>query len=236
MATIVLEVPSMRWNPRIVVAAVVLVLAVIVPVLSAVTAHAQDPAQFYPCTTCHQAMQLTGDKKTVPFHGIDLTKGAHRGLFCSNCHIAPTMIDLVNGAQVYIPGLHGTQELKETNKVCAVCHPREVADYNYLVHGNKTYVCPNGNVTKVIGYKGVGYDFHICAEYKNLETIPAKACVECHNPHEPTMPPASILPPPSDRPAPPDETSVAYGTIAAVIGGLILAIGALVLPLGYSRE
>ncbi|HID40726.1 MAG TPA: hypothetical protein EYP33_01055 [Pyrodictium sp.] len=227
-------------NTRTAWATIAVVLAVIaIPALMSVKASAQEQTQpypFYPCTSCHQAMQLTGDRKAAPFHGIDLTKGAHRGLFCSNCHTPPAMIDLVNGAKVYIPGLHDTEKLKETNKVCAVCHPRVVKDYNYLVHGNTTYICQGGNVTRVIGYKGVGYTFHICPEYKNLKTVPAKACVECHDPHDPTMPPASILPAPSERPAPPDETSIAYGTLAAVIGGLALVVGALVLPLGYSRE
>ncbi|WP_110138763.1 hypothetical protein [Hyperthermus butylicus] len=210
--------------------------AVVTPLLYAATASAQDATQLYPCTTCHNVLNLTGDRKAVPFHGIDLTVGAHRGLYCSNCHVAPVMQELVNGAEVYIPGLHTMEELMETNKVCAVCHPREFADYQYLVHGNKTYVCPGGNVTKVIGYKGVTYDFHICSDYRNLETVPARACVECHNPHTPTMPPVSILPVPSERPAPPDESSIAYGTAAAVIGGLILAIGALILPLGHTRS
>ena len=218
----------MAWS----LVAVLALATLVVPVFSAAVAAAQH---FYPCSSCHNALNLTGVRKTVPFHGVDLTAGAHRGLYCSNCHVAPVMQELINGAEVYIPGLHSTEQLKETNKVCAVCHPQEFEDYQHLVHGNKTYTCQGGSVERIVGYKGVVYSFHICSDYRNLKTMPARACVECHDPHTPTMPPASILATPSDRPPAPDESSIAYGAVAAVIGGLILAVGALVLPLGYTR-
>ncbi len=223
----------MRWAR---VSVLALFSTILVILLASTTIEAQGSSQFYPCVTCHQALNLTGNRKIVPFHGIDLTKGAHRGLVCSSCHVPPTMQKLVNNAEVYIPGLHTTEDLKKTNSVCAVCHPRQYLDYNYLVHGNKTFICPDGNVTKVIGYKGVGYDFHICPEYKNLTTVPAKACVECHNPHDPTMPPPSILPEPSIRPPPPNEAGIAFGGLAAIIGGLLLVAGALFLPLSRDER
>ncbi|AEM38969.1 hypothetical protein Pyrfu_1102 [Pyrolobus fumarii 1A] len=187
-------------------------------------------AAFYPCKACHQAMNLTGNKKVVEFHKIDLTVGAHRGLYCSNCHVPPLMQELVGGGEVYIPGMHPRDKLMETNKVCAVCHPREYKDYEMLVHGNKTFECPDGKVVKIVGYKGVIYDFHVCSEYKNLEKKPARACVECHDPHDPTYYAINILPEPSDRPAPPAQDEVVYGTVAALVGGLLLIVGAFVLP------
>nr|WP_236698103.1 hypothetical protein [Pyrodictium occultum] len=196
----------------------------------------QQLYQIYPCTKCHAAMNLPGNRKVVPFHGINLTKGAHRGLVCSNCHRPPTMINLVGGAKVYIPGPHSRDKLMETNKVCAVCHPREYRDYINLVHGNKTFVCQGGKVVKVKGYKGVIYNFHICPSYKDLKTVPARACVECHDPHNPVLKALNILPEPSFRPPPPNESSVTYGNIAAVVGGLILVLGALVLPYERSRK
>ena len=180
----------------------------------------------YPCTKCHAHMpQLNGMVKKVPFHHIDLTKGPHRGLYCANCHIPPTFINLRGGARVYIPGLHNRTLVMQTNKLCAICHPREYQDYLDLIHGNKTFTCPGGKVIIIHGYKGINYYYHICPDgYKHLETLPARACVECHNPHDPVVKPLNILPTPSERPAPPKETSIAIGDVLALVGGLI-AVG-----------
>ena len=185
-----------------------------------VTALAQYP--YYPCITCHQALNVTGMVRSEPFHNISLEVGAHRGLYCSNCHVAPLMMELVGGIEIRVKGVHNTSQLMETNKLCATCHPREYEDYVRLVHGNKTFTCPGGSVELVKGYKGVVYNFHVCPEYRNLTTVPAKACVECHNPHDPTMPPASILPTPSWRPAPPDQTGVAASTVAVLFGSILV--------------
>jgi len=209
-----------------------LLLAAVMLTGIAVMASAQGQKYpFYPCKTCHAAMKLTGHRKVVPFHGIDLTKGPHRGLYCNNCHIPPTMQKLINNAEVYIPGIHPREKLMETNRVCAVCHPREYMDYMLLVHGNKTYTCPGGKDIKVKGYKGVIYDFHICPNgWKNLKAVPARACVECHDPHDPTYYALGPLPEPSLRPPPPNEDVITYGMIASGIGGLILIISAFLVP------
>ncbi len=177
----------------------------------------------YPCTKCHLSMNLNGMTKKSSFHHIDLTKGAHRGLYCANCHTPPTMIKLRSGGFVFIPGYHNRSLVMQTNKLCAICHPKEYQDYMNLVHANKTYVCPGGKVEIIHGYKNVNYDFHICPNgYKNLTTVPARACVECHDPHDPVFKPLNILPTPSERPAPPKETSIAIGNVLAVIGALVV--------------
>jgi len=214
------------------VALVLLALLVLAPVKGGLDASSaeENPGQFYPCTSCHQAMDLTGDRKQVPLHGIDLTTGAHRGLMCSNCHVPPLMQTLINGSEVFIPGFHNQSQVMETNKVCAVCHPHEYVDYERLLHANKTFICPDGQAYKVIGYKGVDYTFHACEEYINLTVVPAKACVECHNPHNPTMMPLNILPEPSNRPEPPEESDVALGGLAALLGSLVLIFPAFMMP------
>ncbi len=201
-------------------AATIITAMAIIPIVSAAVAEAQYP--YYPCKTCHQAINVTGFVREEPFHNIDLKRGAHRGLYCSSCHVAPLMMELVGGAEIKVIGVHNTEELKETNRVCAVCHPREYRDYIMLVHGNKTFTCEGGNVSLVLGYKGVVYHFHDCPEYRNLKTIPAKACVECHDPHDPTLPPASILPEPSQRPQPPEQSSIAWSTFAVLVGSILL--------------
>ncbi len=216
------------------IALVPLLLTLLVYSLAAsvtILARASEEAgKFYPCINCHRAMDLTGQRKSVKLHDINLTLGAHRGLYCSNCHVPPIMQELLGGSEVYIPGLHSRDQLMETNKVCAVCHPREYKDYELLVHANKTLICNEGESVKLIGYKGVDYVFHICPDYTNLSTVPAKACVECHNPHDPLMPPPNILPEPSTRPPPPREDSIALGGLAAVLGGIILIVSAFAVP------
>ena len=218
-------------------AATLLTLAFLLAASAALAVHAyaqQNPAAWYPCTKCHTPFfKVNATVKVSAVHGIDLTVGAHRGLYCSNCHVPPTMIQLRGGGRVYIPGLHNRTQLIEASKVCAVCHPREWEDWLHLVHGNKTYTCPGGKVVYVIGYKGIRYPFHICPHgYKNLKTIPARACVECHNPHDPVYKPLGPLPRPSTRPPPPDETNYLLGMTATVIAGLALIVFGLVYPFG----
>ena len=210
---------------------IILVIVLSSIVLQVAFAETQKSKEYYetiyPCTKCHATMQLTGDKKASEFHKIDLTKGAHAGLYCSNCHKPPFMIELENNVFVYIPGYHDQSLVMETNKLCAVCHPATYEDYKLLVHANKTYTCPDGELLVIKGYKDVAYNFHICPNgYKNLTTVPAKACVECHNPHDPVYPSLSLLPPPSERPSPPDQGSIAVANVLAVIGALI--------PIGFA--
>jgi hypothetical protein len=140
------------------------------------------------------------------------------------------MQQLVGDVEVKIPGLHPTEELLELAKTCRVCHVRVVEDYMLLVHGNKTMKCPGGEAVKVKGYKGVVYDFHVCPEYRNLETLPARACVECHNPHNPTLPALNPLPEPSRRPPPPEQLGIVIGALAASITGVVLVAVALLVP------
>ncbi|RUM47396.1 MAG: hypothetical protein DSY37_02460 [Hyperthermus sp.] len=198
-----------------------------------------DKYQFYPCSQCHATMKVTGMVKKQPFHGIDLTKGAHAGLYCVNCHAAPQVDRLKtrNGyVDIAIPGLMGHEELMKLNKVCERCHPQTYRDYMHLAHANKTYTCSGGSVEIVKGYKGIAYDFHVCSEYKNLAMKPAKACVECHDPHVGVYPAISIMPPHSERPAPPPEETIAYGLIAAVTAGLALLLTSVALASHTSRQ
>ncbi len=201
--------------------------------------HSPANYTFYPCSSCHATMQVTGMKKTVEIHHIDLTQGAHRGLYCVNCHSAPDVWNLKTPdgkVDIAIPGMFSHEDLMKMNKVCATCHPRTYEDYVNLLHGNKTYTCPDGHVELVKGYKGVLYSFHVCKEYKNLKTVPAKACVECHNPHDPVYHAISILPPPSERPPPPPQENIAYGTLAVTIAGMALIVGSAVLLQSHYSE
>jgi len=226
---------------RALLAAVSVLLAVALSMVSGVAAaesQYKKPGsyQFYPCSSCHATMKVTGMKKVVPFHHIDLTKGPHRGLFCASCHSVPDVWNLKTPwgkVEIRIPGLFNHSSLMETNKVCATCHMRTYMDYQFLAHGNKTYTCPGGKVEFIKGYKGVLYAFHICPQYKNLTTVPAKACVECHNPHNPVYRAISILPPPSERPPPPPQSPIEYGTLAVTIAGLSLLLAAAVLAHQY---
>ena len=197
-----------------------------------------DNYTFYPCTTCHASMKVTGLKNRQPFHHIDLTKGSHAGLYCVNCHSTPDVWNMktVDGKEeIAIPGLMGHKELLRMNKVCERCHPQTYMDYVHLAHANKTYVCQGGEDILVQGYKGVGYHFHVCKEYKNLKTIASKACVECHDPHVGVYHAINLLPPHDERPAPPPQSSIAYGTLAVAIAGVALILGSVVLA-SYVRE
>ncbi len=203
-----------------------LVAALYAPVLAA----SSEGQEFYPCSQCHAALTVSGQSRASEFHGVDLTEGAHGGLYCSNCHLAPQVDVLVGGVNISIPGLHPRDSLMELNKACATCHADVYRDYQLHAHGNQTYTCSGGTAELVEGYKGVGYWFHLCPEYRDLSVEPARACVECHNPHDPTMPALSILPEPSDRPSPPDESSIALGGLVVVLVGLGIILW--VAPLG----
>ncbi len=212
-------------------AAAVLLLVSALALLPVCVGYASTSYPFYPCSKCHQALQLSGNRKTVEYHAVDLTTGAHAGLYCSSCHIPPLMENLTGGARLRIPGLHSDREVMETNRVCAVCHQREYADYEMLVHGNKTIVCEGGSVDRVQGYKGVTHLLHTCPA-GNMKTVPALPCVECHDPHSPEFRALKPLPEPSRRPPPPDETPILQGTLVVVLSGLFLVVSGLVLPGG----
>jgi len=225
------------------VALVLVALATVLAVAAVAEAASQyrSPANytFYPCSSCHATMDVSGVSKNVEIHGIDLTKGAHKGLYCVNCHSVPDVWNLKTPdgkAEIAIPGMFSHEDLMKMNKVCASCHKRTYEDYINLVHGNKTYTCPDGTVEFVKGYKGVLYAFHVCKEYKNLKTVPAKACVECHDPHDPVYRAISILPPPSERPPPPPQENIAYGTLAVAIAGMALIVVSAVLLQSHYAE
>ena len=166
-----------------------------------VVALAYTPA--YPCTYCHTPwLKLNGNVKDVPFHKINLSVGAHGGLYCSNCHDPKDPIKLRNGAVVVPKNLASPEQLHQYDTLCAQCHPRVYADYLVGAHANSTFICEGGTAHFVYGYKGAPYWYHECPKYTNLKVVPGKPCVFCHDPHDPIKPPASIMPPPSDRPAP----------------------------------
>ncbi len=206
---------------RVALAATTLALAFTLLAVFAATATAQE--DIYPCSSCHADMPLTGVSKASEFHGINLSIGAHRGLYCVNCHVPDSaMMKLRGGVEIRVLGLHGHDELMETNRVCATCHPRTYMDYMRFAHGNTTWTCSGGSVVKIVGYKNVTYDYHVCDDYRNLTRVHAKACVECHNPHDPVVMPLSILPKQSDRPAPPDQLAIAVGGVLSGALGLTM--------------
>jgi len=195
----------------------------LVSISAIVVAVAEDT--LYPCERCHLKLRLTGVRKASAHHAIDLTVGAHKGLVCANCHVPPTMSKLVGGVDV-VAFYKG--DYKELNIVCANCHKRTYHDYISLVHGNKTIVCKGETKILVKGYKGVSYWLHLCQDYTSLTVMPARGCVECHDPHDPRYRPLAPLSPPSMRPPPPDQTTIAYATLAVVVSSLMLIVVPLV--------
>jgi len=204
-------------------------LLVILALSAFVLARAYTPA--YPCTICHADMKgLNGNVKAVPYHKVDLTKGAHAGLYCSNCHDPNNPMKLRNGATVVPFALSSKEDRMKYNTLCAQCHPRTYDDYINLAHGNKTFTCPEGKSIFIIGYKGSPYWFHQCPNYNTqFHREPAKSCVFCHDPHDPVKMPASIMPPPSDRPAPYPQPMIETTTI------ILMAIAALVSIYAYFK-
>jgi len=171
--------------------------------------YAEANQTIYPCSSCHAGVALSGISKASVFHGINLTVGAHSGLYCANCHVPESaMMKLHGGVEIKVLGVHTHSELMDDNKVCASCHPQTYKDYVYFSHGNTSWSCAGGETGLVVGYKSVSYLYHVCEEYRGLKPIHGKACVECHDPHNPTFRPLSILPEPSERPKPPEEFAV----------------------------
>ncbi|MCE4625003.1 MAG: hypothetical protein F7C35_03970 [Desulfurococcales archaeon] len=183
----------------------------------------QNPQSLYPCSTCHQRLKVNADINYSWYHGVDLRSGAHKGLMCSNCHNPESaMMELRGNISLAILGVHNRSQLMADNLLCAQCHAKIYKDYLLGAHGNRTFDCPNGQAIEVKGYKGVKWVYHICDDYTKLKQKPARACVECHNPHDPTYYAISILPPPEGRVPPPDESSITYGGIAVLVTGLVL--------------
>jgi hypothetical protein len=206
-----------------------LAFLVILGLSAFVMARAFTPA--YPCTLCHAEMKgLNGNIKMSDIHKVNLTKGAHAGLYCSNCHDTNNPMILKNGA-VVVPYKYATKEdLMSYNTLCAQCHPRTYDDYIHLAHGNKTWTCSGGKSILVFGYKGSPYWFHECPNYNTqFKREPARACVECHDPHDPVKLPESIMPPPSDRPKPYPQGMIEKTTI------VLMALAAIVSIIAYFK-
>ena len=199
---------------------VMLAILVLISASAAAVAVAEEE-ELYPCEKCHLKLKLTGMKKASVYHAVNLTIGAHKGLVCADCHVPPTMSELVGGVNI-VSFYKG--DYKELNVVCAGCHEKTYRDYVNLVHGNKTIVCEGEVKVLVKGYKNVSYWLHLCQDYTSLSVVPAKGCVECHTPHNPHYKPLAPLPPPSRRPPPPDQSVIAYTTLGVIISSLMLIV------------
>ena len=213
---------SVRLGSALVLA--VIAVLIILPQSVLLQASAGNGQDIYPCSSCHAGLPVSGVSKWSEFHGINLTTGAHRGLYCVNCHVPDTaMMKLRGGVDIKVLGLHSHEELMETNRACATCHPRTYMDYLHYAHGNTTFKCASGGEEyRIVGYKNVTYIYHACNDYHNLTLAHPKACVECHNPHDPVVYPLNILPKQSDRPEPPDQTPIAIGGILSGALGLTM--------------
>ena len=202
-------------------------LLILLPLLMAQTLPSKV---IYPCSKCHSVIHVTGLTHKSPYHGIDLTKGAHRGLYCVDCHNPQDQMMTLKGLEGKIPmvikAFASAQDKMRMNMVCASCHFRTYQDYIHLAHGNKTFECAGGSIILIKGYKGVPYNFHVCNEYIDLKTKPAKACIDCHDPHDPQFKAPHPMPLPSERPLPPEQNSILKGLIfasAAAIAFFIIA-------------
>ncbi len=212
----------------------VYLVAYILAVLSlfVISSKASEETGIYPCQQCHAVLNVTGLVREETVHDKNLTIGAHRGLYCANCHKAPTVwiMEGLNDTlvEIGIKDIHSREKLDEMNLVCAKCHYDIYEDYTRLAHGNSTFVCEEGRIINVAGYKGVIYSFHECKEYSKFTPVPARACVECHNPHNPTMEPLSILPKQNYVAPTPKQDNVVYGTLAVTITAMSLIVLAII--------
>ncbi|ALU12012.1 hypothetical protein EYM_07130 [Ignicoccus islandicus DSM 13165] len=201
----------------------VLTIALAISVALA-SSTAYTPA--YPCTYCHLNMKVNGNVKVSEVHKVDLSKGAHAGLYCSNCHEVDNPMKLKNGEIVIPMNLATREEKMKYNTLCAQCHPRTFSDYQKLVHGNKTMTCDGGQNILILGYKGSPYWFHQCTDYTHFTKKPARACIECHDPHDPVKLPDSIMPPPSDRPEPYKQDLIQTSTLILFVLAAIVSVAA----------
>jgi len=164
--------------------------------------YVRGPHQPLGCTTCHK---LLGSNLTLYLEGHP-----------SNLiNASPLPIFRVNISDIKDPF--------ELNGFCGSCHREIYEDYLRYAHGNSTFTSENEEILVINGYKGVKYILHIAPEYYNLIKKNGRACVECHNPHDPIAKPLSILPQQSYRPAPPDETNIVLaGSLVSLVGVMML--------------
>ncbi|MCE4617480.1 MAG: hypothetical protein F7C32_02730 [Desulfurococcales archaeon] len=218
-----------------------LTLAVLLLIASTASLHIQASSNdngvpvsnyvnVYPCKTCHANFQPSATTNVSVYHGINLTVGPHRGLQCINCHNPESgMMKLQNGVEIAFYGLHNNSMVMKINSLCGSCHEKEYESYLKGAHGNETFTCAGGMVEEVIGYNGVTYYQHYCPEDHGYTPEPAKPCIACHNPHNPTMYPPTTLPPPSERPPPPNEDYILIGGVSVLTAGFALIAGAAIL-------
>ncbi len=184
----------------------------------------------YPCIQCHATLQPPGTSNYSAFHGVNLTEGKHAGLYCVNCHVPESgMMELRGGVEIAVKGFHNETDLYRVNQLCAQCHMDIYELYMNNAHGNQTYTCQGGETYTVIGYNGVKYYYHDCPPGTEYETVPAKPCIACHDPHDPQMEPLNILPPPSERPPPPPQDEILLGGVGTGVAGAVLVLLAIAL-------
>ena len=170
------------------------------------------------CATCHYV------------------RGSHQSLGCYSCHnllgenltlyLEGHPSNLINSSPlpIFRVDISKIEDPYEFNEFCGSCHTDILEDYEFFAHGNVTYVTDNHEVVVIKGYKDVFYRLHIADDYYNLQVVPGKACIECHNPHDPVMEPLSILPKQSYRPEPPNQSNIITIGISAVVVGLLLLV------------
>ena len=155
--------------------------------------------------------------------------GPHASLNCSNCHrvSVENMTLHVKG----IPHIRGNssevslssiKDPMDLNDFCGRCHSDIYEDYLLLAHGNATFTARGEERYVLVGYKGIRYILHIAPDYTNLVKKNARACVECHDPHDPLLKPLNIMPVQSYRPSPPDERWILLYGIIVVLASTIL--------------
>ncbi len=195
----------------------------------------RDPkatTEFYPCSSCHATLKISEPRRYSEVHKKNLTLGAHAGLYCTNCHVPEdAMMNLTGGVELAIPGLHSPDSLLKISKLCGLCHADVLQDYEVFAHGNTTFTHGSGKTIIVRGYKGVAYVLHLSSDYKNFKLKHGRACVECHEPHNPIMEPPSILPRQSYRPPPPREGIIAYGGLLIYIISVVLVLASALLKI-----
>ncbi len=208
------------------------VIALLVLALAAPTAAAQAASgtEWYPCIQCHATIQPAATVSESQFHGINLSEGPHAGLYCVNCHVPESaMMELRGGIPLAVKGFNSTEDLYRVNELCAQCHADIYELYLVGAHGNTTFDCPGGETHIVYGYNGVKYYYHDCPPGSTYQSRPAQPCIACHDPHQPKMEPASILPVPSERPEPPPQDEILLGGVSTGVAGAALILLALAL-------
>ena len=212
--------------------AVILVLLAALTMAGQVAVAEENP--LYPCVSCHAQVGAKPGRTASVFHGVNLTGTSHEGVTCSSCHDPESKMMLLRGGVNISTLLFGDRsDRMVVYATCQQCHSGIVEDWLVLAHGNATYTCTGGETVRVQGYQGVAYYLHDCPEGSEYKAVPAQSCVDCHNPHDPTMEPLSILPPTGERPEPPEQDSIVLGGIGVVLVGLGLILAA---PIVHSRS